>query len=68
MFDHLTQELPIDCTKAKWIVDNRRLVKLVYNKITTKTEDNTIHYQTIKELWESIESLYFGKDNLHQVL
>ena len=34
---------------------------------TAEVKDNTIHYQTIKELWESIESLYSRKDNLHKI-
>ena len=34
---------------------------------TSEVEYNTIHYNTIKELWESIGLLYFGEDNLHQI-
>ena len=67
MFNHLTQEPPTDGTKAKWIVSDRRLLKLVCNTFTVEVEDYTIHCQIVKELLKSIESLYFGKDNLHQI-
>ena len=57
----------MDGTKAKWIVDDQRLLRLVYNTFIIEVENNTIYYQIIKQLWESIESLYFGRDNLPQI-
>ena len=50
MSNHLTQELPIDDTKAKWTMDNQRLLGLMCNTIMIEVKDNTIHCQTIKEL------------------
>ena len=67
MSNHLIQEPPTGGTKTKWIADDQRLLKLVCNTLTIEVEDNIVYCQIVKELWESIGSLYSKKDNLHQI-
>ena len=48
-------------------MEDRRLFKLMCYTLNIEIEDNTIHCSAIKELWESIMSLYFRKDDLHHI-
>ena len=36
------------------------------NTLDNKIQYNNIHYNIVKELWEYIESVYYGNDNLTQ--
>ena len=43
------------------------IMKLISNTLDNEIQDNTIHYNIVKELWKYIESVYFGKDNITEL-
>ena len=61
--DHLRAEPLKDPTKAKWI-DDRLLFILIYNTLESEVQDYIVHCNTVKELWELLESIYSKKDHV----
>ena len=65
--EHLTSDPPSDASRLKWMMEDQRLLGFIFNSLDGEVQDNTIHCETVKELWEFLKSLYSGKDSLTQL-
>lgn len=66
--DHLTKDAPTNAKQTKtWATNDARIFSQMLNSLDSTVTALVTHVETVKELWDYLEVLYSGKDNLRRI-